>query len=292
MCVLSRSTTISRAARDRDRSRQHRHPALRHAGRPLLPRLLRRLLLSAALRLLRPAPAAGEATARQCCRQRRCGRGSGTHVAQIRHKWRKVRIVLRADSGFANEELMAWCEANRVGYVFGLARNSRLEAALAAELAAAKRQHLASDAPARVFRDFRYRTLDSWSRRRRVVGKAEHNQDGANPRFVVTSLARSRYAARALYEDLYCARGEAENRIGEQFELFADRASSATMPANQLRMWFSAMAYVLVDSLRRVGLRHTQFADAAVATIRLKLLKLGAQVRSSVRRLHFALASG
>jgi hypothetical protein len=213
-------------------------------------------------------------------------------VARVRRKWRKVRIVLRADSGFANEELMAWCEANRVGHVFGLARNSRLEAALAAELAAAKCQHLASGAPARVFRDFRYRTLDSWSRRRRVVGKAEHNQDGANPRFVVTSLARSRYAARALYQDLYCARGEAENRIGEQFELFADRASSATMPANQLRMWFSAMAYVLVDSLRRVGLRHTQFADAAVATIRLKLLKLGAQVRSSVRRLHFALASG
>src|SRR6202021_2539896 len=210
-------------------------------------------------------------------------------VARIRRKWRKVRIVLRADSGFANEELMAWCEANRVGYVFGLARNSRPEAAVAAELAAAKCQHLASGAPARVFRDFRYRTLDSWSRRRRVVGKAEHNQDGANPRFVVTSLARSRYAARALYEDLYCARGEAENRIREQFELFAGRASPATMPANQLRMWFSAMAYVLVDSLRRVGLRHTQFAEAAVATIRLKLLKLGAQVRTSVPPPHFAL---
>src|SRR5271170_3563731 len=211
----------------------------------------------------------------------------GRHLLLARQRRANV-----AGSAGAIEELMAWCEANRVGYVFGLARNSRLEAALAAELAAAKCQLLASGAPARVFRDFRYRTLDSWSRRRRVVGKAEHNQDGANPRFVVTSLARSRYAARALYEDLYCARGEAENRIGEQFELFADRASSATMPANQLRMWFSAMAYVLVDSLRRVGLRHTQFADAAVATIRLKLLKLGAQVRSSVRRLHFALASG
>jgi Transposase DDE domain group 1 len=145
-----------------------------------------------------------------------------------------------------------------------------------------------------VFRDFQYCTIDSWSRTRRVVGKAEHTLEGANPRFIVTSLRRSRvaYDARALYEKLYCARGEAENRIGEQFELFADRASSATMPANQLRMWFSAMAYVLVDSLRRIGLRHTQFADAAVATIRLKLLKLGAQVRSSVRRLHFALASG
>jgi hypothetical protein len=213
-------------------------------------------------------------------------------VAQIRRKWPKVRIVLRADSGFSNDELMAWCEANRVDYVFGLARNSRLETALVAELAEARRRHLATGVAVRVFRDFRYQTLDSWSRERRVVGKAEHNRDGANPRFVVTSLKRTRYDARALYEDLYCARGEAENRIGEQFELFADRASTATMPGNQLRMWFSAMAYVLVGSLRRIGLRHSQFADAAVATIRLKLLKLGAQVRTSVRRIHFALASG
>src|SRR5580700_8073178 len=131
-------------------------------------------------------------------------------IAQIRQRWPRVRIILRADSGFSNDELMGWCEANRVGYVFGLARNSRLETALAAELAEAKRQHLASGKPARVFRDLRYRTLDSWSRTRRVVGKAEHNQDGSNPRFVVTSLARSRYAARALYDDLSCARGEAE----------------------------------------------------------------------------------
>jgi Transposase DDE domain group 1 len=152
---------------------------------------------------------------------------------------------------------------------------------------------LASGQPARVFRDFQYRTIDSWSGTRRVVGKAEHTLEGTNPRFVATSLKRTRlaYDARALYEDLYCARGEAENRIGEQFELFADRASSATMQANQLRMWFSAMAYVLVDTLRRVGLRFTQFADAAVATIRLKLLKLGAQVRTSVRRIHFAITS-
>jgi len=134
--------------------------------------------------------------------------------------------------------------------------------------------------------------VDSWSRRRRVVGKAEHTLEGANPRFVVTSLSRVRFAARALYEDLYCARGEAENRIGEQFELYADRVSSATMQANQLRLWFSGMAYILVDTVRRVGLRHTQFADAAVQTIRLKLLRLGAQVRTSVRRIHFAMASG
>jgi Transposase DDE domain group 1 len=212
-------------------------------------------------------------------------------VAHIRREWPKVRIVLRADSGFANDELMTWCEANRVDYVFGLARNPRLERELATELAEAKRRHLASGAPVRVFRDFRYATLDSWSRKRRVVGKAEHNKEGANPRFVVTSLKRSRLDARALYEDFYCARGEAENRIGEQFELFADRASTATIAGNQLRMWFSAMAYVMVDSLRRIGLRHSEFADAAVATIRLKLLKLGAQVRTSVRRIHFALAS-
>ena len=215
-------------------------------------------------------------------------------IAQIRQSWPRVRITLRADSGFANDPLMEWCEANRVDYVFGLARNVRLEAVLAEPLAEAKRLCLASGKPARVFRDFRYRTRDSWSRERRVVGKAEHTLDGANPRFVVTSLKRTRttYDARSLYEDLYCARGEAENRIGEQFEMFADRASSATLQANQLRLWFSAMAYVLVDTLRRVGLRHTQFADAAVTTIRLKLLKLGAQVRKSVRRIRFAIASG
>lgn len=216
-------------------------------------------------------------------------------VTQIRRRWPRVRITLRADSGFSNEELMGWCEASRVDYVFGLARNARLEAALAEALAEAKRLCLASGQPARVFRDFTYRTLDSWSRARRVVGKAEHTLDGANPRFVVTSLKRRPRvgdAARALYEDLYCARGEAENRVGEQFELFADRASSATFAANQLRLWLSAMAYVLVDTLRRVGLRHSQLADAAVATIRLKLLKLGAQVRTSLRRIHFAIASG
>jgi hypothetical protein len=213
-------------------------------------------------------------------------------VAQIRRRWRKVAIVLRADSGFAREALMAWCEANRVDYVFGLARNRRLEAILAAPLAEAARRVAESGKPARLFREFRHRTLDSWSRERRVVGKAEHTLQGANPRFIVTSLGRSRHDARALYEDLYCARGEAENRIGEQFELFADRASSATMQANQLRLWFSAMAYVLLDRLRRIGLRHTQLADAAVTTIRLKLLKLGAQVRVSVRRIHFALAAG
>jgi hypothetical protein len=142
-------------------------------------------------------------------------------VAQIRQHWPRVRIILRADSGFANDELMGWCEANRVDYVFGLARNRRLEAALVDELAEANHLCTASGQLARVFRDFQYRTIDSWNRTRRVVGKAEHTLEGANPRFIVTSLKRTRvsYDARALYEDLYCARGEAENRIGEQCEL-------------------------------------------------------------------------
>ena len=159
-------------------------------------------------------------------------------------------------------------------------------------LAQAAQQSARTGQAARLFRDFHYCTVDSWSRARRGVGKDEHTQEGANPRFVVTSLSRIHLAARALYEDLYCARGEAENRIGEQFELFADRVSSATMPANQLRLWLSGLAYVLVDNLRRVALRHTQFVDASVQTIRLKLLRLGAQVRTSVRRIHFAMASG
>ena len=212
-------------------------------------------------------------------------------VARIRRDWPRVRITLRGDSGFAREALMTWCEDNGVDYVFGLAGNKRLEKELTGELAQAKALCEASGKAARVFRDFRYQTLDSWSKQRRVVGKAEHTLEGANPRYVVTTLNTSAWDARALYEDLYCARGEAENRIGEQFELFADRASCETMAGNELRMQFSAMAYVLIDTLRRVALRHTQFADASAQTIRLKLLKLGALVKTSVRRIRFAIAS-
>jgi hypothetical protein len=212
-------------------------------------------------------------------------------VARIRRRWPRVKIILRADSGFAREELMHWCETNDVDYVLGLARNRRLEEAIATQLSQAERKCAATGKAARRFSDFRHSTLDSWSRKRRVVGKAEHTPQGANPRFVVTSLRRTAYDARTLYEDLYCARGEAENRIGEQFELWADRASSATMAANQLRLWFAGIAYILVNAMRRIALRDTQFADAAVATIRLKLLKLGARVSTSVRRIHFAIAS-
>ena len=213
-------------------------------------------------------------------------------VAQIRCRWPRVRILLRADSGFTREALMAWCEANRVDYLFGLARNERLVAAIQAELSAAARDSARTGEPARRFKEFRYTTRDSWSRRRRVIGKAEVTQGEANPRFIVTSLKRTEVGARYLYEKIYCARGEMENRIKEcQLDLFADRTSTATMLANQLRLWFASMSYVLLCALRRIGLAETQFAQATCGTIRLKLLKLGALVRVSVRRIKVAMAS-
>jgi hypothetical protein len=233
-------------------------------------------------------------------------------VRQIRGRWRRVRILLRADSGFAREALMSWCEQNRVDYVFGLARNARLEAEIAPELARAKATSRTSGTAARVFKEIRWAKLDSWSRKRRVVAKAEWTQGGPNPRFIVTSLKPSAIDGRRLYETVYCARGEPprsadrgpcgsgldrllrsrENRIKEcQLDLFADRTSAATMKANQLRLWLASMAYVLLCALRRLGLRHTQFADAACGTIRLRLLKIGALVRISCRRIKLAMAS-
>ena len=213
-------------------------------------------------------------------------------VGQIRARWPRVRILLRGDSGFCREALMAYCEANRVDYVFGLARNERLAAEIVAEMAAARDEAERRGKPARRFKDFRWSTLDSWSRMRRVVGKAEWTRGEANPRFVVTSLTPAEIDARRLYEGIYCARGEMENRLKEcQLDLFADRTSAATMAANQLRLWFSGFAYVLMCGLRRIGLAHTQFAQATCGTIRLKLLKIGALVRISVRRVTVAMAS-
>jgi hypothetical protein len=214
-------------------------------------------------------------------------------VRRIRACWPRVRILLRADSGFAREALMAWCEANRVDFLFGLARNARLVEEIAIDLAWAEDEATRTGRPARRFRDFRWSTLDSWSRRRRVVAKAEWTRGEANPRFVVTSLKPAEAEARTLYERIYCARGEMENRIKEcQLDLFAGRASAATMRANQLRLWFASMAYVLLCALRRIGLAHTQFATATCGTLRLALLKIGAQVRRSVRRVAIAMASG
>jgi len=213
-------------------------------------------------------------------------------VGHVRARWPKVKIVLRADSGFAREALMAWCEHNRVDYLFGLARNERLEKRIAPALAEARRLSEAAARPVRLFRDFLWSTRESWSRRRRVVAKAEWTRAEANPRFVVTSLRPEAWGARALYEDLYCARGDMENRIKEcQLDLYADRTSAATMAANQLRLWFASMAYVLLTALRRIGLAHTELARATCGSIRLKLLKIGALVRVSVRRVRIAMAS-
>ena len=213
-------------------------------------------------------------------------------VAQIRACWPQVQILVRADSGFCTDELMSWCERNEVEYVLGLARNKRLLRRLQRDLDIAGRQYQRTGQPVRRFKDFTYRTLKSWSRRRRVVGKAEFLAKGANPRFVVTSLSKKTIDAQQLYEQTYCARGEMENRIKEQqLYLFADRTSSHTMHANQLRLWFSSIAYLLLSELRRRALHDTELATAQCDTIRLKLLKIGAQVHISVRRIVLRLAS-
>jgi hypothetical protein len=206
-------------------------------------------------------------------------------VQQIRRQWPEVRIVVRGDSGFCREPLMRWCEEDRVDYLFGLAKNARLSRILGKELYEVKVRFEATGQPSRVFKDFTYQTRKSWSRPRRVVGKAEHLAKGSNPRFVVTSLSAEELDARTLYEDVYCARGEMENRIKEQqLCLFADRTSCATMRANQLRLWLSSVAYTLLVALRQFGLQGTEMAQARCDTIRLKLLKLGALLRTTVRR--------
>ena len=213
-------------------------------------------------------------------------------VAQIRQSWPDVDIWLRADSGFCREELMAWCEAHGVHYVFGLARNERLEALIAEELAEAEAKAKDSGKPERLFKELRYQTRKSWSCERRVVAKAEHLPKGANPRFIVSSLSHEDIEAQALYEKIYCARGEMENRIKEcQLDLFADRTSAASLRANQLRLWFASLAYVLMTALRRMALQGTELARATAGTIRLKLLKLGALVTVSIRRVKIAIAS-
>ena len=214
-------------------------------------------------------------------------------VGQVRKPWPDVGILLRADSGFAREAVMAWCEANGVDYIFGLAKNKRLARAIEAELIQAKKESKTSGNPARRFKEFNWSTRKSWSRERRVIAKAEWTQDKANPRFIVTSLSQAKGDARHLYEKVYCARGEMENRIKEcQLDLFADRTSTATFSANQLRLWFASMAYVLIDSLRRIALPGTDLAQATCATIRRKLFKIGALVTISVRRIKLAMASG
>lgn len=214
-------------------------------------------------------------------------------VAQIRDRWPKTRIVIRGDSGFCRESLMRWCEDHEIGYVLGLARNSRVVRAVGQKMQEAKNAYRHTGRPARRFRDFEYRTRKTWSCSRRVVGKAEYLPKGPNPRFVVTNLPIRRAGARRLYEQLYCARGDMENRIKEQqLGLFADRTSAATMRANQLRLYFASFAYVLLQGLRRLGLKGTSLARAQCTTIRLKLLKIGARLRITVRRVWLSFAEG
>jgi hypothetical protein len=206
-------------------------------------------------------------------------------VSAIRIRWPDIRIIIRGDSGFCREHIMDWCELNEVDYVLGLAKNQRLKCEIAAELEKAKTIFERTNQSARVFKDFEYQTLKSWSCSRRVVGKAEYLGKGENPRFVVTSLSCDEVDARTLYEQRYCGRGEMENRIKEQqLWLFADRTSCATMRANQLRLWFSSVAYTLMQALRRLGLKGTKLARAQCGTIRLKLLKIGVQVQVTVRK--------
>jgi len=214
-------------------------------------------------------------------------------VAQIRAQWPQVEIILRGDGGFSRDALMSWCEDHQVDYVLGLAKNNRLRKIIGRQLQEAKLQFEGSQKAARVFSEFSYQTRKSWKRPRRVVAKAEHLQKGANPRFVVTSLSAERWEARSLYEELYCARGEMENRIKEQqLALFADRTSTELMRSNQLRLYFSTCAYQLMQGLRRLGLKGTEMAQAQCQTIRLRLLKIGAQIWVTVRRVYLSLAAG
>jgi hypothetical protein len=212
-------------------------------------------------------------------------------VARLHENWPGVRIVVRGDSGFFREHLMRWCEDHGIDYLFGLARNARLLAELGPELRRAEEEFARTGQASRIFKDFRYRTRDSWSRERRVVGKAEYLAKGANPRFVATSLSAEVFPARPLYEQEYCGRGDMENRIKEQQRmLFANRVSCATMRANQVRLCLATVAYIVLRALRQFGLEGTELASAQCDTIRVKLLKIGAVVRVSVRRVWVALS--
>ena len=214
-------------------------------------------------------------------------------VDQIRNTWPGVKIIVRGDSGFCRDNIMTWCEAQGIDYVLGFAKNERLKAMIADELQQAQQQYEETKMASRVFKDMHYQTRESWTRERRVVAKAEHLDKGSNPRFIVSSMGMQRMDARTLYEELYCARGDMENRIKEQqLWLFADRTSAGKMRANQIRLYFSSAAYLLMQALRRLGLQGTQMAAAQCNTIRLKLLKVGAQVKVTVRKVWVSLAGG
>jgi hypothetical protein len=211
-------------------------------------------------------------------------------IKLIRKKWKKTKIIVRGDSGFCRDKIMSWCEGNGIHYIFGMAKNKRLLENIQDEMVLAKSQFMETKNPSRVFKEFIYKTLDSWNKERRIIAKAEYLEKGENPRFIVTNI-ESEESAQELYENVYCARGEMENRIKEQQAyLFADRTSTETMRGNQLRLWFSGVAYVFLNMFREIGLKNTEYAESTCETIRLKFLKIGAQIKISVRRIYISLS--
>src|SRR5438876_4969979 len=226
-------------------------------------------------------------------------------VATVRKRCPKARIIVRADSGFCREEIMAWCETQEplVYYCLGLARNSRLRELIDEKFARVRESAILCGGVARGFTEFQYQTLKSWTCSRRVIAKVEVLQDKDNPRFIVTNLPAKgfedqqqqnvdRFCAQKCYEDFYCARGDMENQIKQQYlDLEADRTSSHWMASNQLRLWFSAFDLLLFQRLRTIALRGTQLAKATAGTIRQRFLKIGALVRVSTRRVYVRLAS-
>ena len=223
-------------------------------------------------------------------------------VERIHARWPRTRIIFRGDGGFCRDAIMDFCErykGENLFYVLGLAKNKRLLKQIAPQMAEAEKLHEETGHASRVFTAFEWTTRSSWTRPRRVIAKAEHLDKGANPRFIATNLPED-YAMpgalpatpKAVYEGLYCARGDMENRIKEnQLDLFADRTSAHTMRANQLRLWFSSFAYALLSAMRRHALQQTRMAKSTCGSIRIKLLKIGAQVKIAVRRFYIRLAS-
>ena len=208
-------------------------------------------------------------------------------VLQIRRQWPNVKILIRGDSGFCRPNIFKWCDENNVDYIFGVARNNRLEKEIKSELKEMRLAYENTKNPARIFKEFYYQPLkETWGQKRRIIAKAEHLGRGPNPRFIVTSLQGE---PKALYEKIYCQRGDMENRIKEQqLDMFAGRTSCHSIRSNQLRLWFSTIAYTFMHLLRRIGLANSELQKAQCQTLRVKLLKIGAQIKVSVRRIHIA----
>jgi len=228
-----------------------------------------------------------------CARLRPCNidASSGTIeelswiIEMIRNRWPNVEIIVRGDSAFCRDEIMSWCEFNEVNYVFGLSKNNRLKKIICEDLIEARIMFTQTGKASRIYNDFTYQTLSSWEKERRVISKSEYMSKGENPRFIVTSLPNT-IEAKELYEDIYCARGDMENRIKEQqLDLFADRTSTHQMRANQIRLYMSSIAYTILNLFREKVLNGTELENAQCGTIRTKILKIGAEIKVTVRKI-------